>query len=200
MFRSILFLLIAMACASVAAADMFEYKWKAPDAQPLDSSGKKVAVLVQGKDRLASLAAEQSLAADVTARGRAKAIAAHSFVSEADLSDKEKLKALFLQEGISGVVLIQGETKGKVPLDPNVWKDKSFWGAYGIKSGSSNDAVSSQKDVKLYVQTKIYSLEQDKLIWVGTSQTKVSQIDEFIKKLVPSVAKEMTKQGLLQNK
>lgn len=184
---------------SLAQADIFEYTWKAPDAQPVILSGKKVAVLVLARSRAAGLAAEETLANSITVRG-AQGIPGHQIVSASDLEDKQKTIDLFQKAGVAGVVVIQGEPEGKEALDPNVWKDKSFWEAYGGRMNFDDNTSHPQDDVKIYVQTKIFSLEQNKLLWVGTSETKVSKIDEFIGKILDSVAEQMAKQGLLQKK
>lgn len=197
--KSKLFLLITVLfLAAVAAADMFEYTWVAPDAQAVDLTGKKIAVFVRARDRRVGLAAEESIAADITARG-AQGIAGHSVFPDSELKDVDTAKTAFTEEGLAGIVVIQGETKGKVPLDPNVWKDKTFWEEYGIKS-SDDQVATSQPDVKIYLETRIYSLSQNKLIWIGSSETKVSQMDDFIKKLIPVVGEEFKKQGLIKQK
>lgn len=185
--------------SAIVQADAFEYTWKAPDAQPVVLSGKKVAVLVLARSRAAGLAAEETLANSITLRG-AQGISGHQIVSASDLEDKQKTTDLFQKAGVAAVVVIQGEPEGKETLDPNVWKDKSFWEAYGGRMNFDDNTSHPQDDVKIFVQTKIYSLEQNKLIWVGTSETKVSKIDKFIGTILDSVAEQMVKQGLLHKK
>lgn len=183
--------------SAMAKADTFEYTWKAPDAQPVIFSGKKVAVLVLARSRAAGLAAEETLANSITLRG-GQGIPGHQIVAESDLEDKQKTIDLFTKANVAGVVVIQGEPEGKETLDPNVWKDKSFWEAYGGRMNFDDNTSHPQDDMKIFVQTKIFSLEQNKLLWVGTSETKVKKIDEFIGTILDSVAEQMAKQGLLK--
>jgi hypothetical protein len=49
------------------------------------------------------------------------------------------------------------------------------------------------------VETLIYSLEQDKLVWAGQSQTtNPEKVGPFIKELVAKAANELKKQGLIR--
>jgi hypothetical protein len=189
--------LFTLIVATTAKTDTFEYTWKAPDAQPVSFYGKKVAVLVLTKSRAAGLAAEETLARDITLRG-ADGVPGHNIASQSDLDDKAKAKDLFKKAGIVGAIIIQGEPEGKEALDPNLWKDKSFWEAYGGRMNFDDNTAHPQNDVRIYVQTKVYSLEQDKLIWVGTSLTKASQIDQFIGTILDGVAGQLARQGLLK--
>lgn len=198
--KTLLFLCVfVFAFNALARADAFEYTWNAPDAQPVNLSGKKIAVLVLARSRAVGLAAEETLAHSLTLRG-AQGIPGHQIVSPSDLEDKQKTFDLFQKADVAAVVVIQGEPEGKETLDPNVWKDKSFWEAYGGRMNFDDNTSHPQDDVKIYVQTKVFSLEQNKLLWVGSSQTKVSKIDEFIGTILDSVAEQMAKQGLLQKK
>ena len=48
------------------------------------------------------------------------------------------------------------------------------------------------------VETLVYSLQQNKLIWAGQSKTtNPSRVDDFVRELAVGVAEEMKKAGLL---
>jgi len=48
------------------------------------------------------------------------------------------------------------------------------------------------------VETLVYSLEQDRLVWAGVSRTfNPSEIEGFVSELASAITKEMTKAGLL---
>ncbi|HET6266448.1 MAG TPA: hypothetical protein VFG11_01935 [Acidobacteriota bacterium] len=195
--RTLLVCLFVLMVAATAKADTFEYTWKAPDAQPVSFYGKKVAVVVLTKSRAAGIAAEETLARNITLRG-ADGVPGHNIATRGDMEDKTKAKELFKNAGVVGAIIIQGEPEGKEALDPNVWKDKSFWEAYGGHMNFDDNTAHPQNDVRIYVTTKVYSLEQDKLIWSGTSRTKVGNIDAFIGTILDAVAGQMAKQGLLR--
>lgn len=76
----------------------------------------------------------------------------------------------------------------------------SFWGAgyYGWGGGGVYAPGYLRTDTIVSVETLVYSLRQDKLVWAAQSQTtNPSRVDVFIKELVDKAAKEMQKQGLL---
>ena len=63
-----------------------------------------------------------------------------------------------------------------------------------------NDSASTEiyTDTIVTVETLVYSMKQNKLVWAGQSQTtNPSKVDAFVKEVVTAAAKEMKKQGLL---
>jgi hypothetical protein len=53
-------------------------------------------------------------------------------------------------------------------------------------------------DTIVQVETLVYSLRQNKLVWGGQSKlTNPSSIDKTIEKLATAAAKELQKQGLI---
>ena len=56
----------------------------------------------------------------------------------------------------------------------------------------------SVADKIVSVETLVYSLEQDQLVWAGVSRTvDPTQIDPFIAELATVVTRQMAKDGLL---
>jgi len=54
------------------------------------------------------------------------------------------------------------------------------------------------EDTIVSVETLVYSVNQDKLVWAGMSETtNPSKVDAFIKELSTGAIKEMKKAGLL---
>lgn len=53
-------------------------------------------------------------------------------------------------------------------------------------------------DITVFVETRVYSLKQDKLLWAGTSETQnPSAANAVIAELATLVLKEMKKAGVL---
>ena len=87
-------------------------------------------------------------------------------------------------------------------LSPNLgtyWgspQSASLWGP-GFWGWGGHDGY-LLPDTTLIVETLIYSLSQDKLVWAGQSQMmNPSQVGAFIRELGTKVGTEMEKQGLL---
>jgi hypothetical protein len=127
-------------------------------------------------------------------------IPAYTLVPQAEIRNKERAKALFEKEGIEGVVVLRPVAKEKAlsgsftgsPYAGSLW-GPGFWGG-GTGWGSGY----LRTDLILVVETLVYSLEQNKLVWASQSQTmNPTEIGSFIRELGKTIGTEMEKQGLL---
>ena len=194
---NLLFLLLLFSAQARAADIKFIYKWKAPDAQPVIFKGKKVAVFLVSNDRAGRRAVEEAVAKEITKRG-AEGIAASEIVSESDMKDPQIAKARFYEQNVAGILIIRATPQTGEPVDPNMWRDPMYKDVWGFTSRSWNQAQNSQKeDVKFRVEMNVYSLEQEKLIWIGTSEMKSSNLVEYIQGVIDKIAEEMQKDGLI---
>ena len=51
------------------------------------------------------------------------------------------------------------------------------------------------------IETLVYDMQADKLVWAGRSEsTNPSRVDSLIKELVAAAADEMKKQGLIHSR
>jgi hypothetical protein len=191
------------ACASTR----FNSTWKAPDAQPLNFAGQKVAALVISSEA-SRLEAEGALARELTARG-VQGIPAFNLIPPTESRDKEKAKALFTAAGIAGVVAMRVVGKEQqISSSPGMgyWGAPyyaSFWGGgyYGYGWGAVYDPGYLRTDTIVSVETLVYDMRTDKLVWAGRSETtNPSAVTSLIKELVAGAANEMKKQGLIRSK
>jgi hypothetical protein len=195
--HNIALILILGFAVMVDARIKFDYTWKSPEAQPVIFAGKKVAVLLMSNNRAPRRAAEESLAKEITERG-AEGIAASELITESELKIQEIAKVRFKEQNVAGVLAIRGTPRGDEPYDPEMWKNPMYKDVWGFTSRSWNDQP--PKDIRFLVEIGIYSLEQDQLIWLGTTQMKSSNLSEFIQGVVDEIAEEMLKAGLLARK
>jgi hypothetical protein len=191
--------LIFLLLAGMALADVdFDYVWIAPDAEAVTFNGKKVAVILVSKNRAPRSAAEEALAKELTKRG-AEGIAGHTLVTESELKDPELAKTRFKEQEVAGVLIIRGTPKGGEPVDPNMWKDPMYKDIWGFTSKSWQQEVSSTDpdDVEFRVEISLHALEQNRLIWIGTTDMEATELSEFIHGVVDEVADELSKARLL---
>jgi hypothetical protein len=198
--------LVAAAVAAVGCAGTtFNSTWKAPEAQPLNFKGKKVAALIVSKDESVRYGAEEALAREITARG-AEGIAAYRIVPKEVIQDKDKAREFLEKAGVVGVVAMRavGKEQQLTSSPGTYWGApyySSFWGPgyWGWGWGAVYDPGYLRTDTIVYVETLIYSLPQNKLVWAGRSQTtNPSKVGPFIKELASKVAGELKKQGLIR--
>ena len=75
-----------------------------------------------------------------------------------------------------------------------------YWGGYyGYGWGGAwGGGTDIRTNTIVTVETLVYSLKQNKLIWAGQSTTtNPSLVDSFVRELAEAAAREMKKAGLL---
>jgi hypothetical protein len=197
--------LSAAAAAAACATTSFQSIWKAPDAQPLNFKGRKVAALVVSKEEGVRYGAEDALARELTARG-AVGIPAYSLIPKELIQDKEKAKEFLEKAQVAGVVAMRvvGKDQQITSSPGTYWGGPAymtFWGAgyYGYGWGAVYDPGYVRTDTIVLIETLIYSLEQNKLVWAAQSETtNPEKVGPFIKELTAKTAAELKKQGLIQ--
>ena len=191
-------LLLAMVLAACSTT-VFHSTWKAPDAKPVSASGEKIIAFVVSTNQASRRAAEDALARELTRRG-AVGVAAYTVLGDVDLKSEGRIKEAFEQSGAAGVVVLRPVGKEKeVYSTPALYTGPygTLWGGYypGAWSGPQ-----VHTDTIVIVETLVYSLRQNKLVWAGESRTtNPSNMDAFIAELAVEAAAAMKKQGVIAN-
>lgn len=195
------FVLGLLACSTTT----FESTWRDPQAQPLQLTGKKVLGIFMTKNPATRRMAEDAMAREITARG-AQGVPAYTVLGDEDVKDfknQDRVKTKLEGLGFDGAVVMRvvgRETQ--VNYQPTVWvgpRYRRFWGGYwGWGWGSVYDPGYLTVDKVVKVETLVYSLNQDLLVWAGVSRTvDPSHISDFIGDLAKAVTAQMAKDGLL---
>ena len=194
----------ALGLASCASTTRFNSTWKAPDAGPLNFQGRKVAALVISDNTATRFSAEDLLARELRARG-VDSIPAYDLIPRSETRDKDRAKTLFSQAGIVGVVVMRtAGAQKEIVSSGGYWNMPSygsFWGVgyYAYGWSTVYDGARIHTDSIVRVETLVYDLEADKLVWAGLSEsTNTSRAETLIKELVAGAAAEMKKQGLIR--
>jgi hypothetical protein len=198
-----LFTLLLASCAS----QEFVSTWKDPEAAPLQLRGSKVAAVVMANDESLRRPGEDALAREITARG-AEGVPMYTLMAGAKPDDEAAARAACEAAGVQGVVVFkptavdkQIESQPVTSLEPTY---ATYWGGYyGSGWGMSYAPVTVGEDVKITrvvtIETRVYSLRQNKLVWMGRSKTtNPSDIDAEVKKLAAATAAQLEKAGLIQ--
>ena len=193
--------LMLTACASTT----FTSTWKAPDAQGVDPAGKKVAAVYMTTNESSRRAAEDVLARKLTEHG-AQGVPSYTLVDTSVVSDVERTKKQLSEAGVDGVVTMRvlGEkertrvtyTGAPYGYAPYYRHFSSYWG-FGWGAPYSPAEVTTTTE--LSIETLVYSLTRDELLWAGTSRTTdPGKIARLVDEIADSAAKEMTRQGVLK--
>jgi hypothetical protein len=175
--------------------------WKAPDAEPFQLRGEKVAAVVMASDQTTRRAGEHALARELSARG-AQGIPMYTLLGDG-VPDEAKARAAAEQAGIVGVVVLRPVRIDKeLSSTPGTYSGPmhgGFWGGYyGLGWGGSWRGGEIRTDTIIMIETLVYSLPQNKLVWGGQSKTRnPANLDRLIEDTAEQVADELVRQGLI---
>jgi hypothetical protein len=177
--------------------------WKAPDAAPFELRGEKVAAVVMASDQTIRRGGEDALARELSARG-AVGVPMYTLLGDAD-PDEAKARAATEQAGIVGVVVLRpvriDKELSSTPASFSGPMYGGFWGGYsGLGWGApwSVHGGELRTDTIIIIETLVYSLTQNKLVWGGQSKTRnPANLDRLIEDTAEQVADELVRQGLI---
>jgi hypothetical protein len=191
----------AVLCLSACGSTTFVSTWKAPDAQRVEPLGKSVAALVISSDKTRQRDAEVYLSNDLMNRG-VRGVPAHTLIGYGH-PDVDYALAKFREAGVEGVVVMRVVGHDQtVIVDPGGFSGEAYtsFGSYYSSAGVavSYSTGSVQTHTEVTVETLVYSLRQNKLLWAGTSRTSNPEgMQSLINEVADAVSSQMSKQGLI---
>lgn len=202
--RAVLMFGLAIVAAGCATATGFSSTWRNPATKPIKLEGQKVVVLVITTQETTRRAAEDKVAAQLTARG-AQGIASWTLVPTADMQSEERVRAALVKAGAVGVVTMEVVAQVRdAPRQPNFHMTMShasrgsFWGNYRWAWGNSWH-TGPPPSTSVWVETLVYSLEPDELLWGGRSRTvNPSAFPAMFSEVADAAAAEIDRAGLIK--
>ena len=196
-FRPLAAALLLVTAASCANTKLVS-SWKDPGTGQL--TFKKVLVLVLSKDPSVRRAAEDTLVSEIK---RTTAVASYTIFPSEDYgaqeaAAKEKIKEM----GFDGAIVMRMVDKsqqtnwvpGSYPMAYG-----SFYGYWGYGYGVAYSPGYMVTDTIVKIETNIYSVQNDKLLWSGLSETfNPTGPKDTITGIVSAVGAELKKQGMIQ--
>ena len=189
-----------LGCASTS----FVSTWKEPLDGPIDFQGKRVAAIVIHPDSSLRRAAENELARELSKRG-VQGVAAYTLYQGEPPQDEAAARKILQDAKIDGAVVMHPKgTEKELSYNPGTgpWYSGpyygSFYGYWGYGWGASYSPGYLRTDTIVYVETLVYSVTQDKLLWAGQSKTtNPSDVAKFVRELTSAAASEMKKAGFI---
>lgn len=200
-----LLVLLGTVLLSGCASSTLSTTWKAPDAKPLDFRGHKVVAIVMAKDQDTRRLGEDRLAQQIAAYG-AEGRTLYSMVPGATAGSEQQTRATLEAAGVKGAVVMRPVFVDKEVHVTPAYESQTYaslWGGYygygmSLSYTSGREASVSEKLV-VYVETLVYSLEQNELVWAGRSTTTdPDTLAELIQELSKATVAELSKQGLVR--
>ena len=192
--------IMAATATLVADTPKFTSTWKWMDAGTVSFAGKKVAALVISKDESLRVAGEEALVRELTGRGL-QMVATYRIVPRPELETADKARVWYEKNGVEGVVALRPTSREKVvSYTPSMWVSASYgslWSYYDYGWGAVYVPQRTREDTHVVVETLVFSVPRNQLVWAGVSETRnPKELQQFVKDLVGVAAKEMEKQGL----
>ncbi len=196
----LLALFIVALVGTTAAKTRFKSVWKGPEAATITFGGKKVAALVIDKDESLRISGEEALVRELNARGM-QGVASYRIVPREELQNADRARVWYEQAGVEGVVAFRVISDEKrQTYEPSSWSAPYYgtlWGYYSYSWTAIYDPGYVRNDRIVSLETLIYSVPKNALVWAGMSETENPKTGAaVVAEVVKEAAKEMKKQGL----
>jgi hypothetical protein len=194
---------LLLGLVACTAGTRFTNTWKAPDAAPLSvKPGDLVVAMVISKAETSRRSGEDMLAAELQKRGL-RPIPSFTLIPLDQVGDREKALAAVRDSGAAAVFAMRpvAVNKQQTYVPPTYMGPGPYggWGPYyGYGWGAAYSPGYVVTDTVVRVETLVFDLRQDKLLWAGQSETtNPERLDLFMADLVKAAAAEMTRVGVI---
>lgn len=205
MRKAVLVLILAALAPLHAGSTKMISSWFAPDAKGIKF--RKLLAVVVTRSVGTRRAAEDEMVTTITERGN-EALPSYEFLSEMELEDPASAKAKVVSSGADGAIVLRLHALNSSR------KDQPYVSSNNPPSHSVNRVpVSSEftffaphpsagelsyTSMVVEVETLVYSLKDDKLLWRGVSRTKNPlRTQVVVREIAKEAIKTMKKQGLI---
>jgi len=185
----------ALACSTT----QFNSTWRDPTAGLVALRAQPVAAFLITTNEATRRAGEDILARELSARG-VRGIPGYQLTGQKPARDSEVLRMDLEKAGIQGTVIMRVVDR-RVELDyvPGGPAYGSMYGYWDFGWGLMGRPGYLETDTIVSVETLVYSLPQDKLLWGGVSETTdPKNLDSLIKQVAKAAGEEIRKAGLIQ--
>jgi len=197
------------ACASLALAASAEAGTKIVNSWADANFGKmkfkNVLAIVATKDASLRRTAEDEICQNVV---KTACTRGYTVLSESESADKEKAIAKIKAGGFDAVILLRAlGGDGGVTREAGAAMPQYYWtfdvyygywgGSWGVPYVAANTSY-TKTQTYVTLETNIYDLSTDKLVWGGSTQTKnPDSARELVKDVTKAVRKDLKAKGLV---
>ena len=176
---------LLMACASTK----LEKSWADPSFSLKPSPYKKVLVVAPLKDATSQRIAEDKIVKQIKAGA---GVQSYSYLKTTD-TDEKLLQAQLVKDGFDGIIVMHlTDVEKSVTYNPGT----SYGGWYGYRTYTPGYYT---EDKTFLVETNMYSVKDDKLMWSGTtSSLNPTSFDKSMDEIIYAIKTELQKKGILE--
>ena len=171
--------------------------WKDPAAKSIEF--KKVMFFYLEKDRTVRGFAEEEFVRKVKGTTVVPSLAMFAEVTPKDV---DKMKDRLRAQGFDGGILMRiahadEVTRQETGSRPSF--QSTFGGYFGYWNYMPGYPGKVEKERTIRVETVVYALDEDKLVWAGISETENPEgIKDLVAEVIDAVAKSLREKGLLK--
>ena len=196
---SIVVIVAALGLAGCGASTKITSSWTAPDARPVRFA--KVVVVFMNSAESTRRIAEDYL---VDYIGSDRAVASHTLISQDEVQDTEAARATLEAENFDGAVVMRIIGSGEqIAYEPSAGYPASygqFWGYYGYGWPTVYQPGYLRTDTVVNVETFVYSVDEDRLLWAGLSESfNPTDVEKAVDGIAEAVSRELRREGLTTN-
>lgn len=173
--------------------------WTDPSLNSDTKPFNKVLVIAQLKDDLTRRIVEDKI---VASSSKGNFVQSYNYLKPSEQEEKLVISDL-ARDGIDGIILMRltdiekttSYTQGATYYGGWGYRG-GFYGGYGYGYGSPGYY---QQDKTYYVETNIYDVKSNKLLWTGVvSTTNPSKLDTTLDAIIATVKTELSNKGLIK--
>ncbi|WP_301922685.1 hypothetical protein [Ferruginibacter sp.] len=194
---------IAALFSGCGTAAHIEKSWHSPEVTVDMQKLNKVLVVAILKNETNRHATEDQLVTMLKGKG----VASYNYLTKEVLEEKEgEIKKRLSNEGFDGVIIMRlADVEKDVKYIPGNYSSfpgyyNRFWPYYWNIRNSFYQPGYYETTKKYTVETNVYSLLRDKLIWSGiTSSSDPKNVEKLMHSVAKEVYKKMKKEGFVVN-
>lgn len=166
-----------------------EKSWADPSFSLKPSPYKKVLVVAPLKDATSQRIAEDKIVKQIKAGA---GVQSYSYLKTTD-TDEKLLQAQLIKDGFDGIIVMHlTDVEKSVTYNPGT----SYGGWYGYRTYTPGYYT---EDKTFLVETNMYSVKDDKLMWSGTtSSLNPTSFDKSMDEIIYAIKTELQKKGILE--
>lgn len=189
-----IFIILTVLFFTSCSSTTMQSSWKAPEASYTKEQFKKVMVVALFKDETTRRIAEDRIAAKNPAF---KASYMNLGPDQQNL-DEASFKALVKKEGYDAVLTLHlVDIQNSTSYVPGSYQG-GYYGWYGMNYGGFYSPGYYQQDKNYIVETNVFSVSQDKLLWSGvTSTLNPTNVNRTIDEIWNAVITRMKREKFL---
>lgn len=199
--KKLLFVLGISAFIGCGPSTTIEKSWHEPGATVSATGQNKTLVVALVKDESSRRIVEDNLVKRLNGKG----VASYTILTEemVKAAKEDALEALLTKDGFSHVLIMRlADVEKETSYVPGT--TTGYYGGYGRFYGYGAGMYSTPgyytTDKNYFVETAVYSISPNKLLWTGTTKTvNPSKMENTVNDIADAVAAQMKKDGFLLN-